>query len=93
MQPVTGRMGGRPRSDRFKAIAASPRSPWENDYAESFHSRVRDEFLALEVFESLPPARTLTAAWKEDYDHRRPRVIGLPDPRGPLESYPQPTPS
>jgi transposase InsO family protein len=28
-----------------------PGSPWENGYAESFHSRLRDEFLTLEVFD------------------------------------------
>ena len=32
----------------------------------------RDEFLALEQFESLAAARKLTALWKEDYNHRRP---------------------
>jgi transposase InsO family protein len=48
-----------------------PGSPWENGYAESFHRRVRDEFLALEVFENLPAARKLTALWREDYNHHR----------------------
>ena len=50
----------------------APGSPWENGYAESFHSRLRDEFLAREVFESLTAARQLTAAWQEDYNHHRP---------------------
>jgi transposase InsO family protein len=50
----------------------APGSPWENGYAESFHSRLRDEFLAPEVFESLAAARKLTAAWREDYNHHRP---------------------
>ncbi len=50
----------------------APGSPWENGYAESFHSRLRDEFLAREVFESLTAARRLTAAWREDYNHHRP---------------------
>ena len=49
-----------------------PGSPWENGFAESFHSRLRDEFLATETFESLAAARKLTAAWKEDYNHHRP---------------------
>ena len=49
-----------------------PGSPWENGYAESFHSRFRDECLALEVFDSLRDARANTAAWKDDYNHRRP---------------------
>jgi putative transposase len=50
----------------------APGSPWQNGYAESFHSRLRDEFLAREVFESLAAARKLTAAWREDYNHVRP---------------------
>ena len=47
-------------------------SPWENGYAESFFSRLRDEFLGMEVFDNLPAARKLTLAWKEDYNHHRP---------------------
>jgi putative transposase len=50
----------------------APGSPWENGYAESFHSRLRDEFLLREVFESLTAARKLTAAWRDDYNHHRP---------------------
>jgi transposase InsO family protein len=50
----------------------APGSPWENGYAESFHSRLRDEFLARELFESLTAARRLTTAWKDDYNHHRP---------------------
>jgi transposase InsO family protein len=29
-------------------IAVAPASPWENGYIESFHSRLRDEFLVLQ---------------------------------------------
>ncbi len=49
-----------------------PASPWQNGYAESFHSRLRDEFLAIEVFDNLAAARKLTAVWREDYNHYRP---------------------
>lgn len=55
-----------------QTLYVEPGSPWENGYAESFHSRVRDEFLALEIFENLRAARELTAAWKEDYNQQRP---------------------
>lgn len=55
-----------------EARYVAPGSPWENGYAESFHSRLRDEFLAIEVFESLAAARKLTAAWRCDYNHGRP---------------------
>jgi putative transposase len=52
-----------------EALYVEPGSPWENGYAESFHSRLRDEFLALEVFESLSAAKRLTRQWREDYNH------------------------
>jgi transposase InsO family protein len=55
-----------------QTLYIEPGSPWENGYAESFPSRLRDEFLALEVFESLAAARKLTAAWRNDYNHHRP---------------------
>lgn len=55
-----------------QTLYIAPGSPWENGYAESFHSRLRDEFLALEEFESLAAARQLTTAWREDYNHHRP---------------------
>jgi transposase InsO family protein len=54
------------------SLYIAPGSPWENGYAESFHSRLRDEFLNLHEFAALGEARALTAAWREDYNHRRP---------------------
>ncbi|HBL43518.1 MAG TPA: IS3 family transposase, partial [Planctomycetaceae bacterium] len=38
-------------------LYVEPGSPWENGYAESFHSHVRDEFMNCEVFENLRAAR------------------------------------
>ena len=55
-----------------EALYITPGSPWENGYAESFHSRLRDEFLALEEFENLRAARRMTAAWKREYNEHRP---------------------
>lgn len=49
-----------------------PGSPWENGYAESFHSKVRDEFLGCEVFESLRAATTLGSSWRRQYNEVRP---------------------
>jgi putative transposase len=54
------------------ALYIQPGSPWENGYAESFHARFRDEFLAMEEFETLSVARRLTPLWQEDYNRRRP---------------------
>jgi transposase InsO family protein len=56
----------------IETLYIEPGAPWENGYAESFHSKLRDEFLALEEFENLAAARRLTAAWREDYNHHRP---------------------
>ena len=50
----------------------APGAPWENGYAESFHSKLRDEFLATEVFGGLREARILTAAWRRDDNEVRP---------------------
>ena len=45
------------------ALYVAPASPWQNGYAESFHSKLRDEFLDREEFESEPQARALGALW------------------------------
>jgi transposase InsO family protein len=55
-----------------QTLYIAPGAPWENGYAESFHSRLRDEFLALEEFENVAAARKLTTAWQDDYNHHRP---------------------
>jgi putative transposase len=55
-----------------ETLYVEPGSPWENGFAESFHGRLRDEFLATEVFESLVAARKLTQTWRDDYNHHRP---------------------
>jgi putative transposase len=54
------------------ALYIAPGSPWQNGYAESFHSKVRDEFLNREEFESERQARALGTLWKEEYNTERP---------------------
>ena len=56
----------------LETLYIQPGAPWENGYAESFHGKLRDELLACEVFDSVRDARRLAAAWREDYNHRRP---------------------
>jgi putative transposase len=53
-------------------LYVAPASPWQNGYAESFHGKLRDEFLELEEFESVPQAQALAALWKEEYNTERP---------------------
>jgi transposase InsO family protein len=60
------------KSMNVATLYIEPGSPWQNGYAESFHSRLRDEFLAIEEFETLGAAKRLTRTWKEDYNSYRP---------------------
>jgi putative transposase len=57
---------------KVQALYIEPGSPWENGYAESFHSRLRDELLDVEVFMSVAEAKALAMAWRLEYNHRRP---------------------
>src|SRR5262249_8797960 len=50
----------------------APGAPWENGYAESFHSRLRDELLNVEEFTTIAEARLFAERWQLDYNHRRP---------------------
>ena len=54
------------------SLFIAPGSPWQNGYAESFHSRLRDEFLDCEEFESEAQAQALGDLWKEEYNTQRP---------------------
>ena len=49
-----------------------PGSPWQNPFVESFGSRVRDEVLSVEAFDSLLEARTVIEDWRENYNQKRP---------------------
>ena len=53
-------------------LYVAPASPWQNGYAESFHSKLRDEFLDREEFESQEQAQALGQLWKEEYNRERP---------------------
>lgn len=59
-------------SQAVEVMYVAPGSPWQNGFAESFHSRVRDELSNVEEFVSLLEARVVGAEWKEEYNHRRP---------------------
>jgi putative transposase len=53
-------------------LYTAPGAPWENGYAEAFHSRLRDELLDAEEFTSLLEARVLADQWRTEYNHERP---------------------
>lgn len=56
----------------LEALYIEPGAPWENGYAESFNSKVRDELLNAEEFGSELEARVLGKAWRQEYNHVRP---------------------
>jgi len=49
-----------------------PGSPWQNPFVESFGSRIRDELLTGELFETLLEAQVLVEDWRHDYNTQRP---------------------
>ena len=60
---------------RFSGTGSSyiePGAPWENPYVESFNGRLRDEFLAVEQFDSLIEAQVLIEDWRIEYNTKRP---------------------
>jgi transposase InsO family protein len=59
-------------TSRIGPLYIEPGSPWQNGYAESFNSRLRDELLAVEIFETLTQAKALATHWRLEYNHRRP---------------------
>jgi transposase InsO family protein len=56
----------------LETLYIAPGAPWENGYAESFNSKVRDELLNAEEFTSRLEAEVLGKAWKQEYNHARP---------------------
>lgn len=69
---------------RFAGAGTSyidPGSPWQNPWVESYGSRMRDELLAIEQFDSLLEAQVLVADWKEEYNTYRPHsALGMLTP-------------
>jgi putative transposase len=57
-------------------------SPWQNGFIESFHSRLRDEFLERVEFESVTDARAKATWFRREYNTIRPHSsIGYKTPR------------
>ncbi len=84
-----------------KTAFIEPGTPWENDYCESFNSKIRDELLNGKIFYSLAEARVVIEAWRVHYNTVRPdsslgyrppapEAVQWPSPDG-GSSSPQPT--
>ena len=54
-----------------ETLYIEPGAPWQNGYAESFNSRLRDEFLEMNYFHTLAEAQELARRWMEDYNTKR----------------------
>jgi transposase InsO family protein len=48
-----------------------PGKPWQNGFAETFHSRLRDEFLDGEVFLTVREAQVHLEAWRRYWNEQR----------------------
>ena len=55
-----------------KTLLIEPGSPWENGYIESFNSKLTDELLDRELFDTLLEARILVERWRRHYNTVRP---------------------
>jgi putative transposase len=63
------------------ALYIAPGSPWENAYAESYHSRLRDEVLSRQEFATLAEAQAILQGWPQEYNQERPHsALGYQTP-------------
>jgi putative transposase len=66
----------------------TPGKPTENGFVESFQGRFRDECLNAEIFENLDDAKCKIAAWRHDYNTRRPHsALGNLSPKEYLRKW------
>jgi len=56
----------------LEMLYIEPGSPWENGFAESFFSRLRDELLNCEEFANLAEGRWFARCRKEEHNEERP---------------------
>ncbi len=56
----------------LEMLYIEPGSPWENGFAESFFSRLRDELLNVEEFMNLAEARWFAKHRQQEHNHERP---------------------
>lgn len=56
----------------LELLYIEPAAPWENGYAESFFSRLRDELLNVEVFMNLAEARWFARRRLQEHNEERP---------------------
>jgi putative transposase len=57
---------------RIDLLLIQPGKPTQNAYVESFNSKLREECLRVSWFQNTFEARRIIAAWRRDYNERRP---------------------
>src|SRR6185295_4794971 len=69
---ISGAMDAWSTNHGVKLDFIQPGKPTQNAHIESFNGRLRDECLNVSWFWNLFDARAKIAAWREDYNSRRP---------------------
>jgi putative transposase len=70
------------RGKGAEPIPVAAGHPWENGYIESFHSRLRDEFLERTEFESVADARAKGSWYRREFNAVRPHSsLGYKTPK------------
>lgn len=73
--------------NQVNTVYIKPGSPWENPFAESFISRVRDELLDREIFFTLGEAQVMLERFRIDYNTVRPHsALGYLSPLEAIEA-------
>ncbi len=74
-------------ANQVKTVYIKPGAPWENAYAESFISKLRDELLDREIFFTLEEARVMLERFRIDYNTVRPHsALGYLSPLEAIEA-------
>jgi len=60
------------KDQQVQTLYIEPGCPWQNGFAESFHSRLREECLNREWFHNVREARVVVAAFRRYYNQERP---------------------
>jgi putative transposase len=69
------------RFGRAGSSYIDPGSPWQNPWVESYGSRMRDELLTIEQFDTLLEAQVLVEDWRAEYNRYRPHsALGMLTP-------------
>jgi transposase InsO family protein len=58
-----------------------PGKPMQNGHVESFNGRLRDECLNTSWFRTLNDVRCTLTTWRDEYNHERSQLAGLPHPK------------